>query len=129
MWTVFVFAFLRFLSALGLKSATAVPQPATQQPATQHSATQHSATQPVTQPFAPFIPAAAEPLPCELLYGPPDEGFLPPTIKQRIRAEAHGATPTSRRMSRGIAEVSHDGPANAFSDSSQTDQRSFSARP
>jgi hypothetical protein len=115
MWTVFVFAFLRFLSALGLKSATAVPQPA---------------TQPVTQPFAPFIPAAAEPLPCELLYGPPDDGFLPPTIKQRIRAEAHGSTPTSRRMSRGIAEISHADadPTNAFSHSSQTDQRSFSAR-
>jgi len=103
MWTVFVFAFLKFLSALGLKSSTARQQPTTQQLG--------------TLPPAPFIPATAEPLrwelPYGLSYGLPDEGFLPPTIKQRIRAEAHGATPTSRHVSRSSAEVSHADPIGA----------------
>lgn len=99
MWTVFVFAFLKFLSALGLKSAASDRQPAAQQPAAQPD------TQRGVQSPAPFIPAAADPPPCELPYGLPYEGFLPPTIKQRIRAEAHGSTPTARRICRGSADV------------------------
>jgi Family of unknown function (DUF6344) len=104
MWTVFVFAFLKFLSVLGITRSTARRQPTTQ-------------WQRVTSPSAPFIPAAVQQLCCEppyeLSYELPYEGFLPPTIKQRIRAEAHGATPASRRICRGSAEPSQADPIGA----------------
>lgn len=109
MWTVFVFAFLTFLSALGFKGATARRRPVPRQPVTPSSVPQ----QPGEQPPAPFIPSAADAPPCEWPSGSPYLGFLPPTIKQRIRAEAHGATPTSRRISRGSAEVSQTDPFHA----------------
>ncbi|MEU3464187.1 DUF6344 domain-containing protein [Streptomyces sp. NPDC006733] len=36
---------------------------------------------------------------------PRREGSLPPTIKQRIRAEAHGASPVSRQRGAGLGDT------------------------
>ncbi|MFD7625117.1 DUF6344 domain-containing protein [Streptomyces sp. NPDC059851] len=36
-------------------------------------------------------------------------GALPPTIKQRIRAEAHGSTPSVRRSAAGVTAGSGEG--------------------
>ncbi|MCK7623796.1 DUF6344 domain-containing protein [Streptomyces sp. RS10V-4] len=55
---------------------------------------------PVAEPVRPFVPAArtapryGQAAPVRRRFPLPT---LPPTIKQRIRAEAHGASPTSRR--------------------------------
>ncbi|MCZ4117968.1 DUF6344 domain-containing protein [Streptomyces sp. H39-S7] len=60
-------------------------------------------------------PAPIVPLPrhasfaaCTALTGsePRREGSLPPTIKQRIRAEAHGASPVSRQRTAGLGDTS-----------------------
>ncbi|MFD4131729.1 DUF6344 domain-containing protein [Streptomyces goshikiensis] len=40
-------------------------------------------------------------------------GSLPPTIKQRIRAEAHGKTPSVRRSTTAAAALSDAAPAGA----------------
>ncbi|MFE2924628.1 DUF6344 domain-containing protein [Streptomyces goshikiensis] len=40
-------------------------------------------------------------------------GSLPPTIKQRIRAEAHGKTPSVRRSTTAAAALSDGAPAGA----------------
>ncbi|WP_405490775.1 DUF6344 domain-containing protein [Streptomyces sp. NBC_00096] len=41
-------------------------------------------------------------------------GSLPPTIKQRIRAEAHGKTPSVRRSTTALAAASGSGSGSAY---------------
>ncbi|AVH57663.1 MULTISPECIES: DUF6344 domain-containing protein [Streptomyces] len=77
LWTAFVTAFLALCTALGLittTAAAAVPQAST---------TRNSAA-PVTVPtmMSPWSWSYSR--------------ALPPTMKQRIRAEAHGSSPTCR---------------------------------
>lgn len=100
LWTTIVTAFLALCTALGLittTAAAAVPQP---EPA-------GNSTTPVTTPTLPqwsWTFAAA----------------LPPTMKQRISAEAHGKSPSCRlRPSADTDEcaptsVELDVPADAF---------------
>ncbi|MFD7063286.1 DUF6344 domain-containing protein [Streptomyces sp. NPDC059906] len=79
LWTSIVTAFLALCTALGLVTTTAaaaVPQTGT-----------HSNTESASPEAAP---AAALPLPRSRT------GSLPPTMKQRIRAEAHGSAPSCR---------------------------------
>ncbi|MFH8444911.1 DUF6344 domain-containing protein [Streptomyces sp. NPDC018026] len=79
LWTSIVTAFLALCTALGLVTTTAaaaVPQTGT-----------HSNSESASPEAAP---AAALPLPRSRT------GSLPPTMKQRIRAEAHGAAPSCR---------------------------------
>ncbi|MFA3877272.1 DUF6344 domain-containing protein [Streptomyces sp. MMCC 100] len=79
LWTSIVTAFLALCTALGLittTAAAAVPQTGT-----------HSNTESASPEAAP---AAAAPRPWSRT------GSLPPTMKQRIRAEAHGAAPSCR---------------------------------
>jgi hypothetical protein len=79
MWTTIVTAFLALCTALGLVTTTAsaaVPQSGT-----------HSNTESASPEAAP---AAAVP------WSWSRSGSLPPTMKQRIRAEAHGAAPSCR---------------------------------
>ncbi|MEU9285744.1 DUF6344 domain-containing protein [Streptomyces sp. NPDC048275] len=76
LWTAIVTAFLALCTALGFittTAAAAVPQAGT----TRNSAT--SVTVPTTSPWT----------------GPHSRN-LPPTMKQRIRAEAHGSSPSCR---------------------------------
>ncbi|MFE2459954.1 DUF6344 domain-containing protein [Streptomyces sp. NPDC059402] len=79
LWTSIVTAFLALCTALGLittTAAAAVPQTGS-----------HSNTESATPEAAP---AATVHLPRTRT------GSLPPTMKQRIRAEAHGAAPSCR---------------------------------
>ncbi|MFK4146946.1 DUF6344 domain-containing protein [Streptomyces sp. NPDC004065] len=82
LWTAIVTAFLALCTALGLcttnaAAATAAPQPET----------------------APKSTSTAR-VPAQMTYQHPwsrsHTRFLPPTMKQRIRAEAHGKTPGCR---------------------------------
>ncbi|MDF3300958.1 DUF6344 domain-containing protein [Streptomyces tropicalis] len=82
LWTAIVTAFLALCTALGIASTTtaattaaAAPQP---RPKTAPKSTAN-------------IPAQTTPLRSRV-----NARSLPPTIKQRIRAEAHGRTPTCR---------------------------------
>ncbi|MGW4546851.1 DUF6344 domain-containing protein [Streptomyces violaceorubidus] len=87
LWTTIVTAFLALCTALGLittTAAAAVPQTGT-----------HSNTESASPEAAP---AAAAPRPWSRI------GSLPPTMKQRIRAEAHGAAPSCRH--RPLADAS-----------------------
>src|SRR3954449_7661438 len=83
LWTAVITAFLALFTALGLittTAATAVPQ-----------------TQPARNS------AVAHPEPLAMAHGLWSYvRSLPPTMKQRIRAEAHGKTPSCR--SRSLAD-------------------------
>ncbi|GGW53188.1 hypothetical protein GCM10010503_32930 [Streptomyces lucensis JCM 4490] len=85
LWTAIVTAFLALCTALGLASAgTATAAPAAGQPEGPRTGTEHR-----TIPTTPTIPA---PRPWSWSHG----RALPPTMKQRIRAEAHGKSPRCR---------------------------------
>ncbi|MEV4865753.1 DUF6344 domain-containing protein [Streptomyces ossamyceticus] len=78
LWTTIVTAFLALCTALGLittAAAAAVPQPET------------------TRNCAARTTTADLPLPSR-----PRDHALPPTMKQRIRAEAHGSSPSCRHL-------------------------------
>ncbi|MGW0706566.1 DUF6344 domain-containing protein [Streptomyces sp. NPDC002643] len=76
LWTTVVTAFLALCTALGLittTAAAAVPQ----------AETTRNCAAPATKPSLP-------------LQSRPHDRSLPPTMKQRIRAEAHGSSPSCR---------------------------------
>ncbi|MGW2636421.1 DUF6344 domain-containing protein [Streptomyces sp. NPDC001348] len=78
LWTVIVTAFLALCTALGFVTATtAAAAPRTEEPCS-----------------SPAVQVAAQVLtPWSRLYA----ASLPPTMKQRIQAEAHGKSPGCRR--------------------------------
>lgn len=81
LWTTVVTALLALCTALGLittAAAAAVPQ----------TETARNCAAPATKPSPP-------------LQSDPHDRSLPPTMKQRIRAEAHGSSPSCRH--RGTA--------------------------
>ncbi|MFD5405295.1 DUF6344 domain-containing protein [Streptomyces griseorubiginosus] len=92
LWTAVITAFLALFTALGLITTTA------------------AAAVPQTQP-ARNSAGVAHP---ESLAAAPGNGLwshvkaLPPTMKQRIRAEAHGKTPSCRHRSPADTETSAD---------------------
>ncbi|WP_170313841.1 DUF6344 domain-containing protein [Streptomyces filamentosus] len=97
-WTAFISVLFALLASVGLATPAAARGQA-----------------PVTQPEEPAAPAAA---PAERAAGvvtqrraepwyPVAQGSLPPTIKQRIGAEAHGSSP-SVRHSRAAAPLASD---------------------
>ncbi|WP_405554375.1 DUF6344 domain-containing protein [Streptomyces sp. NBC_01171] len=83
LWTAIVTAFLALCTALGLVTATA-PVASAQAGSPSHGSTEHS---------APEAPAAVS----HQIW--PQARSLPPTMKQRIRAEAHGKSPNCRHRS------------------------------
>ncbi|MFF6781019.1 DUF6344 domain-containing protein [Streptomyces sp. NPDC012510] len=76
LWTAIVTAFLALCTALGLVTTTA------------------SAAVPQTGTFHNC--AVLTTMPAMSLPGRPHDRALPPTMKQRIRAEAHGSSPSCR---------------------------------
>ncbi|WP_329622364.1 DUF6344 domain-containing protein [Streptomyces sp. NBC_01255] len=100
-WTAFISVLFALLASVGLAStATAAQQPAVQQP-----------EEPVGSASAAAVPAAGEralvSVPAQRTHRWPLAGdrSLPPTIKQRIGAEAHGSSPSVRhRHAGGAAE-------------------------
>ncbi|WP_433400447.1 DUF6344 domain-containing protein [Streptomyces sp. CA-146814] len=86
-WTAFITAFFALLASLGLATATANAANATNA-AAQPSATTHEHTG----------ATAATPLAPSVRWTLPRDRALPPTMKQRIRAEAHGSSPATRHL-------------------------------
>ncbi|WP_405898751.1 DUF6344 domain-containing protein [Streptomyces sp. NBC_00727] len=88
-WTAFITAFFALLASLGLAGSTAAAAAETTTTNTEPAAT--------TQEHTPAARATAT--------GPsvrwtlPRDRALPPTMKQRIRAEAHGSSPATRHLS------------------------------
>ncbi|MET8474121.1 DUF6344 domain-containing protein [Streptomyces sp. NPDC006422] len=82
LWTVIISTFIALFSALGLSSPATAATPAQQ---TEKAQKTQTATEEATVP----APAAARP------YWS-FKRSLPPTMKQRISAEAHGSSPSVR---------------------------------
>lgn len=88
LWTSLVTALLALCTALGLITTTAATATAAQAGPT-HQGTEHT-----TRP-APRTPTVHHPV--------PRARALPPTLKQRIGAEAHGKSPSCRHRPLGDA--------------------------
>ncbi|MFJ7340722.1 DUF6344 domain-containing protein [Streptomyces sp. NPDC101110] len=83
LWTTIVTAFLALCTALGLITTTA----AAAVPQTEQKSNSNGASIPQQRTAAPVMSPWSSPR------------ALPPTMKQRIRAEAHGKTPRCRHRS------------------------------
>src|SRR6478609_4637742 len=95
-WTAFVTAFFAILASLGLATAQAT---AAEPAVTSH---EHTAANPATAPTQ------------SVRWTLPRDRALPPTMKQRIRAEAHGSSPATRHLSLDPAETARTtGPAGS----------------
>ncbi|MFI6702337.1 DUF6344 domain-containing protein [Streptomyces sp. NPDC050509] len=94
LWTVFLTAFFAVLASLGLTTpAAATTVAGAAQP------TDRAADRPAPAPAAAHRAAVALPAPrATLPRALPRARSLPPTIKQRIRAEAHGSSPSVRHL-------------------------------
>ncbi|WP_327368581.1 DUF6344 domain-containing protein [Streptomyces sp. NBC_01217] len=110
-WTAFVTAFFALLAALGLMST---PAAATESSAPEATTTNHEHT---------GATAATATTP-SVRWTLPRDRALPPTMKQRIRAEAHGSSPAARHLSvdttdavesRNTARAAHGAPAGDVS--------------
>ncbi|MFD0340965.1 DUF6344 domain-containing protein [Streptomyces sp. NPDC127117] len=106
-WTAFVTALFALLTALGFMSTPA-------------EATEQNATQPTTTNQEHTGAATATATTPSVRWTLPRDRSLPPTMKQRIRAEAHGSSPATRHLSadttdatdtRNAARTTHGAPA------------------
>ncbi|MFJ2585924.1 DUF6344 domain-containing protein [Streptomyces sp. NPDC087538] len=106
-WTAFVTALFALLAALGFMSTPA-------------AATEQSAPEPTTTNQEHTGATAATATTPSVRWTLPRDRALPPTMKQRIRAEAHGSSPATRHMSvdatgatetRNVARTAHGAPA------------------
>jgi len=91
LWTAIVTAFLALCTALGLVTTTATAAVAQTEPARNSSTTHVTAPAP-----ASWIWSHAR--------------SLPPTMKQRIRAEAHGKSPSCRHRPSADTEADASAP-------------------
>ncbi|MEU0059946.1 DUF6344 domain-containing protein [Streptomyces sp. NPDC006334] len=85
LWAAVVSAFLALCTALGFATTTAAPAVAQTEPTRNSDETEGAVRANVSVPQAtprPWLPAMS----------------LPPTMKQRIRAEAHGKSPNCRHI-------------------------------
>ena len=89
LWTVVITAFLALFTALGLITTTAAAAVPQTQPA-RNSAATHPEPPAVSHGLWSYVRT------------------LPPTMKQRIRAEAHGKTPSCRPRSLADTETAAD---------------------
>ncbi|MZF85376.1 DUF6344 domain-containing protein [Streptomyces sp. SID5643] len=90
LWTAIVTAFLALCTALGLVTTTA----AVAVPQTEQKSNSNGASIPQQRTAAPAVFPWSSPR------------ALPPTMKQRIRAEAHGKTPRCRHRSPADTQAS-----------------------
>lgn len=86
-WTAFVTAFFALLATMGLATAQATAA----EPTVTHQ--EHTGVTPAT---------ATTP---SVRWTLPRDRALPPTMKQRIRAEAHGSSPSTRQLSADTTEA------------------------
>ncbi|WP_406382622.1 DUF6344 domain-containing protein [Streptomyces sp. NBC_01618] len=106
-WTAFITAFFALLAALGLMSTPA-------------AATEQNAPEPTTTNQEHTGATAATATTPSVRWTLPRDRALPPTMKQRIRAEAHGSSPAASQLStdttdatesRNTAHATHGAPA------------------
>ncbi|MGW3736416.1 DUF6344 domain-containing protein [Streptomyces sp. NPDC005148] len=109
-WTAFITAFFALLASMGLISA---PAANAQQPTATNQ--EHAGA------------AAATANTPSVRWTLPRDRALPPTMKQRIRAEAHGSSPATRNLTvdtrntlgatgtPGAARIAHGAPAGKAS--------------
>ncbi|MGC5345196.1 DUF6344 domain-containing protein [Streptomyces sp. DT24] len=86
-WTAFITAFFALLASIGLVTASA------------------SATQPTAMNQEHTGATAATATVPSARWALPRDRALPPTMKQRIRAEAHGSSPATRHLPAEAAET------------------------
>ncbi|MGW0782326.1 DUF6344 domain-containing protein [Streptomyces sp. NPDC002913] len=88
-WTAFITAFFALLATLGLATAQATAAEPTTTSHEHTGATAATATTPSVR------------------WTLPRDRALPPTMKQRIRAEAHGSSPATRQLSSDATDAVH----------------------
>ncbi|MFD7860898.1 MULTISPECIES: DUF6344 domain-containing protein [unclassified Streptomyces] len=93
-WTALVTAFFALLAALGFASSTA-------------SATEATVTEPATTTQKHTAPVPATVTTPSVRWTLPRDRALPPTMKQRIRAEAHGSSPATRLLAPDTLNTTH----------------------
>ncbi|MEV0781884.1 DUF6344 domain-containing protein [Streptomyces sp. NPDC050423] len=93
-WTAFITAFFALLAALGLAGSTA-------------SATEATVTEPAATTHKHTGATAATATTPSVRWTLPRDRALPPTMKQRIRAEAHGSSPATRHLSADTADTAN----------------------
>ncbi|WLQ41988.1 DUF6344 domain-containing protein [Streptomyces laculatispora] len=94
LWTAFITAFFALLAALGLAGSTA-------------SATEATVTEPAATTHRHTGATAATATTPSVRWTLPRDRALPPTMKQRIRAEAHGSSPATRHLSADTADTAN----------------------
>ncbi|MFI2370236.1 DUF6344 domain-containing protein [Streptomyces sp. NPDC018833] len=94
LWNAFVTAFFALLASVGLTTATAAA--ATSQPAVQ---TPDEPLKARSQVSGAVLPAQSRRAAPTRWLSTARGRSLPPTMKQRIGAEAHGASPATRQLS------------------------------
>jgi hypothetical protein len=112
LWTAFITALFALLASVGLSPAATAAQPAVRTPDEPGRAQGRAARAIVpAQSTRPSARSSARGTPTAR------DRSLPPTIKQRIRAEAHGSSPATRHLP-GVdadrAGASLDSAASAF---------------
>ncbi|MET4924592.1 DUF6344 domain-containing protein [Streptomyces sp. PSRA5] len=108
LWTVFLTAFFAVLTTLGLTAPAAAADAAVQQPAEQPAKDRSPLTAEERGGGEAAAPAVRRALPENAR---PADTSRPPTIEQRIRAEAHGSSPSVRRLpvdTRTDADIARD---------------------
>ncbi|MCQ9131136.1 MULTISPECIES: DUF6344 domain-containing protein [Streptomyces] len=95
LWTAIVTAVLALCTSLGLITTTAAAAPAQTEPV--------RAGESATTAHTPELTAAVSPRPWSQARS------LPPTMKQRIRAEAHGKSPSCRHRGLPDSEQAEQG--------------------
>ncbi|MGR8009536.1 DUF6344 domain-containing protein [Streptomyces hypolithicus] len=99
MWTAFTTAVRALLAALGFTVARVTA-------ALGFTAAQATAVHPAYAPAArPAEPPAAATAAPATRWSPATDRALPPTMKQRIRAEAHGSSPAARHLPTDLTET------------------------
>ncbi|MET9952325.1 DUF6344 domain-containing protein [Streptomyces sp. NPDC006339] len=107
-WTAFVSVLFALLASLGLASPATAAQRTALQQGEEPAATPASAPTTKQARALASVPAQRAAQPWHTARG----RALPPTIKQRIRAEAHGSSPSVRHLR---ADASTEAvPADAF---------------
>ncbi|MDI5961990.1 DUF6344 domain-containing protein [Streptantibioticus silvisoli] len=116
--SVILHAFRAILAYFGLATPAAAPRPRAAAPRTAAGLIPAQGRA-AAGPYAPDVPRTSA---VGRQFAPRSplarERSLPPTIKQRIRAEAHGSSPSVRRVAQGddgdeIAAAVSDGMASA----------------
>ena len=100
LWTAIVTAFFALATALGFAASTATPAAAQTGPT-------HNGSEAATGSRS-AAPAKTTPRQATSFWDWSNARSLPPTMKQRIRAEAHGKTPSCRPRSLADTDTAAD---------------------